>query len=279
MASVFRWKGAWNIKWRDGAGRWRSKRTACVTKLEAKQLARDLERKAERQRAGVEPLPSEAPKWTFSDLMDWWWGEYGCRLRSDSIRPTLEKHLRGPLGSLLLIEVTSARIEELLNARAESPNHQDGLSPETLNKLRMAMHRMFSLAIRTGRWHGPNPAAAVQRRKVPKRLPEYLRDWEISPIMAALPPKRRPLFATALYTGMRQGELLGLRKSDLDLEAGTIAVSRSYDGPTVKGARAALLPIVDGLRPYLVAAIQASPSEVVFPREDGSMQPRNVGPG
>jgi integrase len=132
------------------------------------------------------------------------------------------------------------------------------------------------LAIRTGRWSGPNPAAGVQRRKVPKRLPEYLRYDEVPRVLANLDPRWRNLVATAFYTGMRKGELLGLRKSDVDLDAGTIAVARSYDGPTTKGSRASLLPTADGLRPYLVAALQASRSELLFPREDGSMQPRDL---
>ena len=35
------------------------------------------------------------------------------------------------------------------------------------------------------------------------------------------------LFATALYTGMRQGELLGLRWPDVDLDAGTLRVRQA----------------------------------------------------
>src|SRR5262249_31891551 len=40
---------------------------------------------------------------------------------------------------------------------------------------------------------------------------------------------------------MRKGELLGLRKSVVDLETGTITIRRSYDSDTTKGGRAQLV--------------------------------------
>jgi integrase len=56
-------------------------------------------------------------------------------------------------------------------------------------------------------------------------------------------PTWRNLFATALYTGMRKGELFGLRASDVDLDGRTITVARSYDRPTTKGGHADVIPI------------------------------------
>ena len=47
-------------------------------------------------------------------------------------------------------------------------------------------------------------------------------------MLAALDRHWRPLFATAVYTGMRKGELIALRKSDVDLTAGTVVVARSH---------------------------------------------------
>jgi integrase len=37
-------------------------------------------------------------------------------------------------------------------------------------------------------------------------------------LLRALDPRWRPLFATAIYTGLRKGELLALRKSDVHLD-------------------------------------------------------------
>jgi integrase len=39
----------------------------------------------------------------------------------------------------------------------------------------------------------------------------------------------RPVWATALYAGLRRGELMALRWDEVDLAAGVIRVERSYD--------------------------------------------------
>jgi integrase len=84
------------------------------------------------------------------------------------------------------------------------------------------------------------------------------------------------LFATAVLTGMRKGELLGLRKSDVNVTERTIMVARSYDAETTKGGHADLLPIADEVVPWLTEAIRRSPSKLVFPRADGSMHRRDL---
>ena len=270
MGSVFKRDEVWVVKWQDGSGRWRQQRTTCATKAEAKLFVRDLEMKSERQRAGLEALPTDSGIRTFGELLDWWQREYGQRLRSQTVLQFLGKHLTPTLGALPVVDVTPGRIEALLNSKA------DALSPRSLNHLRGVVHRVFAKAIKRGFWSGPNPAAAVERRRVPKTIPEYLRLDEVPAMLRWLEPHRRPLYACAVWTGMRKGELLGLRKPDVDLEEGTITVRRSYDADTTKGGYADVLPIADELRPFLVAAIQSSPSELVFPAPNGSMQSPEV---
>src|SRR5207237_1440638 len=82
---------------------------------------------------------------------------------------------------------------------------------------------------------GTIPVTSVPKRKVPRRLPDYLRPEEIVPVLANVPDRWRCLFAAALYTGMRKGELLGLHKEDVDLKARLITIRRSHDRDTTKG--------------------------------------------
>jgi integrase len=48
-----------------------------------------------------------------------------------------------------------------------------------------------------------------------------------------------------------------------------IVVARSHDHGTTKSKKERIIPIADALVPYLDAAIDASPSEYVFPGPDG----------
>ena len=52
---------------------------------------------------------------------------------------------------------------------------------------------------------------------------------EIEALLAAAPAKYRTLLATAIFTGLRSGELLGLRWSDIDFAAGVVHVRRQVD--------------------------------------------------
>src|SRR5207247_2190660 len=88
------------------------------------------------------------------------------------------------------------------------------------------------------------------------------RDRAVSPTEAealfeALPEDDRALWRTALYAGLRRGELRALRFSDVDLDANVIVVERSWDereGPvapkSAKGRRR--VPLIPTLRRLLV---------------------------
>jgi integrase len=123
---------------------------------------------------------------------------------------------------------------------------------------------------------GPNPAKEVQRRRIPKRKPDFLRTDEVPRVLDALDDRWRPLFATAIYTGLRKGELLGLTKAKVDLRGRLLYVGRSYSRNTTKGQHEEAIPIATEVVPFLRYAMDASPSDLVFPRPDGSMMREDV---
>jgi integrase len=185
-------------------------------------------------------------------------------------------------------DLTASRFDALLASK------EGALAAESLNKLRARVSQMFVYAsMPGGPCEGrPNPIAAVPKRKVVKKPHEILRLEEVPKVLAEIPDRPnartaargelsrclnpRAVCACALYTGMRKGELGGLRKIDVDLIEGTIRVCNSWDAPRTKDGKFALIPIAPGLRPYLEAALRDAPGELVFPAEDGSMMPTDV---
>lgn len=266
MASTYEKRGKWYVQYKDGSGRRRNRPTKARTKTEAKRLAADLERQSERQRLGLEPIPAADGGGTLGELLAWWLDSYSSMSPSHHRNvSTLEANLlNSEIGGVLLAQLTPGAIETYLQRRA------DRLGPQTLNHLRRFIYTAFTRAKQAGRWIGPNPAKDVPRRKVPKRIPDFLRAHEVPKVLEALSDKHRPLFATAIYTGMRRGELLGLVKGHVDFDARLITVGRSHGRDTTKGNSALAIPIADELIPYLRVAIERSPSDLVFPREDGS---------
>ena len=271
MGSEYQRDGKWVVSWKDASGRWREKRTSCRTKLEARRLREDLERRSERQLMGLDPLPTDRARTTLGELMDWYWARHGVKLRSTTLRFTLEKHL-AELRPLPLPAVTAERIDALLTCKREE------IAAETHNKIRSKLHRMFELAKKPGvdLWWGPNPVATVERRKPLKRLPTTLKVDEVPRVLRELEGQHQQVIATALFTAMRKGEIGGLLKSDVDLAGGVIRLQRCWDGPATKDGKPLLIPIAASLRPFLWEAMEASRSRFLFPGPDDDMHRPDV---
>jgi integrase len=150
------------------------------------------------------------------------------------------------------------------------------LAPKSINHLRGYVSRIYNAARAAGRYDGDNPAKGVAKRRVPRGLPTYLREDEVLPVLDAIPWRWQPLFATAIYTGMRKGELLGLLKSHVDLEGRKVAVARSYDRNTTKGGHADVIPLAKEVVPYLAEAMRRARGTLVFPDESGAMLSRHT---
>ena len=103
-----------------------------------------------------------------------------------------------------------------------------------------------------------------------------LRPEEASAVLDALPPRWRGLFVTAIYQGLRKGELLGLRRADVDLRERLLTVARSYDNETTKGGHGDVIPINEDCVPVLAAALAGTTNELVFPRQGGGMHSHNT---
>jgi len=70
----------------------------------------------------------------------------------------------------------------------------------------------------------------------------------------------------------------GLRKADVDMDAGSILVTRSHGRDATKGGHTDVIPIANPLVPYLKAAIENAPGDLVFPRGDGTIRPMRSAP-
>ena len=266
MASIFKKHGKWYVKVKQVDGRWVPQPTTASTKSEAKGLALELERKIERQRLGLEALPTDCTL-TFGQLVQWWPDTYSKPTSSHSRNESYARRhlLNSSLAALLVPRVAASDIETFLQSKVGV------LSAKSINNLRGYIQSIFNCAKRAGQFNGPNPVNDVRKRKVPKRKPRFLEAHEAMSVLDALAPRWRPLFAAALFTGLRKGELAGLRKSDIRLSARQMMISRSYDRDTTKGGHEDALPIADQLVPILDRALSANNSDYVFPGPDRQM--------
>ena len=114
------------------------------------------------------------------------------------------------------------------------------------------------------------------KRRVPREMQDYLKEHEVLPVLQHIADRWLPLFATAIYTGLRKGELIGLQIRDIDLQNRLLTVTRSYGRNTTKNGRGAVIPIASELVAYLAEAIRRTLSQLVFPGDDGTMLSRHT---
>ena len=255
--------GHWRIRWLDAAGKRKS--AVHATHNEARVALARAHAEAEDIRIGAKP--AAPPKKTFADLSHQWMTTRAIHKRSgndDASR--LRAHLTPAFGKLQLQDITFARIEAFKAERAQ-------LAKQTLRHLLILLGSMLKLAQRLG-WLLAVPPIDKPSVRVNSQDFSFLRSGEeVQRFLRAAHEDdvdAYTLFATAVYTGLRQGELAALRWECVDLDRRIITVDRSFDGPT-KAGDVRYVPILDVLLPILRAWRLRCPGGLLFPNTKGLM--------
>lgn len=134
-----------------------------------------------------------------------------------------------PIGAVPLADLRPSHLNALYAGMTKR-----GLSPHTVRTVHVVIRRALADAVREGTMTR-NVAEAASLPRVPHvEQSAWSADEARAFIDATVADPHHPLFVTALTTGMRRGELAGLRWEDVDLAAGTVAVKRTR---TVIGGR------------------------------------------
>lgn len=104
----------------------------------------------------------------------------------------------------------------------------EGRDPSTIRNALMPLRVIFRRAVEDGDV-AVNPCTHLRLPAVRGRRERIASPEEAERLLAALPAHDRPIWATALYAGLRRGELMALRWADVDLANGVIRVERAYD--------------------------------------------------
>lgn len=193
------------------------------------------------------------PEQTVAAYLDGW-------LDSHKVRPITRKryealirlHINPAIGHIQVRRLQPQQIAALLSAMPGKA----GTVAQTRNLLRSALRRAV-------RWQviAHNPADAVDAPKVERTEMRALTEAEVHAFLAAIQgDPLEALYAAAILTGARQGELLALRWQDVDLDTGHISINATLtrmDGawertPPKTKASVRSLPVPD-LIPYFRA--------------------------
>ena len=177
-------------------------------------------------------------RYTVAEWMETWITTYCRDLKpstQDGYRSKMNTWINPALGKVQLSALTNTTIQRFYNQLADGAKGRNPLSPKSLKNIHGIFHRALKQAVIAGLIPS-NPADFVKLSKVKKAELYPLMDDDVSKFLAAIKGDRfERLFILALFSGMRQSELIGLRWEDVDMEIGTILVCRQIQKSRTSG--------------------------------------------
>lgn len=139
----------------------------------------------------------------------------------------LDRHILPVFGPMKLCDIDTVSVQGFLNGKAK-----DGLAWWTRSDLKNLMSGIFTKADDWGYFSDRNPVKKVSTgRKRAKRQRRILSDEQIAQLLKGLPEQVRLMVMTAISTGMRVSEIIGLRWRCVDLTPGLVRIEeRCYRG-------------------------------------------------
>jgi integrase len=169
-------------------------------------------------------------------------GRYLERWLADSVRDTVKAttyetyerlmllHLVPALGRVKLKNLTPAHVRGLYREKLDS-----GLSPSSVQRVHALLHKALKQAVNDGLVPRNVTDAVKAPKQSRKEIPTLTREQARDFLEAAQGDRLETLYVLAIHTGLRQGELLGLKWDDVDLDRGRFQVRRilsaAKDGP------------------------------------------------
>jgi integrase len=150
----------------------------------------------------------------------------------ESYERNVKNHLVPALGDIRLQELTPDDLSATYAELAESGrvDGRGGLSPRTIQYCHTILHRALADAVRRGSVVRNVADYALVPAPKRKRRSAEMKTWTAGEVATFLEATREDrlylVWYVALMTGMRRGEILGLKWRDTDLEAGRLRLVR-----------------------------------------------------
>ena len=167
------------------------------------------------------------------------WARTWHKDHTSHIKPTtrdnytnyMNNHLILALGAVKLSELTPAACQKFIN----DLSRVKGLSAKTVKNVHGVLHHALKQAVRLG-YMRMNPTEACTLPRIEKAKIEPLDAPEIKRLLDVLGDDvYSDVLRVDIFTGMREGEILGLQWSCVDFDRGTITIEKQLSRPRVKG--------------------------------------------
>ena len=287
-----RWEGRYTVGHDPETGKAIIKNVLGKTQTEVKEKLK----KAIEENVGIDY--GRAKTYTVGSWLEVWMENYAkVKLRPSTFKTSqgfLKNHIKPQIGSVPLAELTSLDLQRfykhLLDGgrvdRIEAKKKPKGLAPKTVRNIHQMIGSAYNLAIEQ-HLVTKNPTQGCALPKVEHKEMKTLTADQLSAFFQeARDSGVYELYYLDLATGLRRGELLGLKWTDVDLDRGVLKIQRAIsrqDGKVVeaplktKNAYRTLPVSADAIDVLVQQRRKTGNSEWVFPSPSGGpMSPDSV---
>lgn len=181
-------------------------------------------------------------KQTLGEWLDTWMDTYLLNVKPRTLgvyKSDIRLHIKPALGAVRLEALDAPMIQAFYQKLLKpSKQRKKGLSAKTVKNIHGVLHKALQQAVLVGYLRfNPADACVLPRVEKPKIIP--FDDVQISEFLTAIQGNRfETLFTVTLFTGMREGEVLGLTWDCVDFERGIITIDKQIQLHQEKGFEA-----------------------------------------
>lgn len=241
-------QGAGSIRQRPD-GRWEARVTTGTDPATGKPIRRSIYGKTQREvRTKMTEIISaldmgtytEPCKMTLAEWLETWSADYIANVKPSTAflyKEQIRLYIGPALGNIRLESLSPHTIQHFYNSLTQERDGKRPLSAKSVKNIHGILHRALQQAVRIG-YLRSNPSEACTLPRVEKADIRPLDESMQAKFLSAIKGHRHEtLFKVALFTGMREGELLGLTWNAINFEKGTIAITQQLRKEQKKGGR------------------------------------------
>lgn len=191
-----------------------------------------------------EGMYTEPSKMSVGQWLDLWHAEYLGGVKQATVahyKSHIETNLKPHIGAVKLAALKPHQVQALYNKLLRSDENPKGLSAKTIKNLHGVLHKAMKQAVMLG-YLRVNPTDACVLPRVEKKEVAFIEQDGVKALLRAIQghPFER-VYLVDLFTGMRQGEILGLTWDCVDFDTGILTVNKQLQKEHVKGGQYSLV--------------------------------------